>query len=51
MPFSCSQKEAPCNEDRSLFTLDISAVESTGLERTGHLIQALQSEVTAKQAL
>lgn len=49
LPFSCSQKGAPCIEDRSSFTIKISAVGSTGLEGTGYLIQSLQSEVTAKQ--
>lgn len=50
MPFSFSHKGAPCKEDTSLFTIRINDVETTGLERTGHLIQALQSGITTKQA-
>lgn len=51
LPFFCSQKETPCIEDRPPFTIKISAVESTGLEGTGYLIQSLQSEVSTKQTL
>lgn len=50
-PFFCSQRGAPCIEDRDSFTIKISAVESTGLEGTGYLIQSVQSEVTTKQTL
>lgn len=50
MLFSFSHKGAPCEEDTRLFTIRINDVETTGLERTGHLTQALQSGITTKQA-
>lgn len=48
--FPFSHKGTACKEDTNLFTIRIKAIETTELERTGHLIQALQFGIMMEQA-